>query len=323
MALTIESIDEIPGMNAPIKPSRTVATLAGLAFAWRRIGATRALRLRRLTSVLALLAAALLQTVAFAAAPPAPPVTITAAPPSTLQELGPGDSVNVQVFGQPDMTGTVLVGDDGTISLPIVGSVKIAGLSSIQAGQRVAQALKSGQFLVDPHVNITIVQSHSQRVSVIGEVRTPGRYAIEPDTSIVELLAQAGGPTENSSDTVFVLRTDAQGNVVRHAVDLHGYSAGSGALPIETLQGGDSIIVPRAETFYVYGEVSRPNMYKLTSGLTVIQAIALAGGVTPRGSNSRIDVKRAGANGSYVTTRVKPNDLVRADDVIYVRERIF
>jgi polysaccharide biosynthesis/export protein len=277
--------------------------------------------LRRLIPVaaMALIVCAARLPVAFSASSDAAP-----SGPQRLQALGAGDSISVQVYGQPDMTGTVYVNDDGTISLPLVGSIKVVGLTAVQAAARVADALKKGQFLVDPHVTIDIVQGRSQRVSIIGEVRTPGRYAIDPNTTIIDLLAQAGGPTENSGDIAYVERTDAQGNVARHSINLHALSGSEGtAQPQMVLQGGDSIIIPKAETFYVYGEVAMPNMYRLENGMTVIQAISRAGGVTARGSDSRIDVKRSGPNGKYVTKRVNASDLVQANDVIYVRERIF
>jgi polysaccharide export outer membrane protein len=222
------------------------------------------------------------------------------------------------------MTGTVYVGDDGTVNLPLVGSVKVAGVTPVQASRRIEKALKDGQFLVDPHVTVTLVQSHSQKVSVVGEVRLPGRYSIEANTSLVDLLAQAGGTTENSATTVYVVHMDAQGNSTRRAVDLNAFAGpGKGALPTEILHGGDQVFVPRAETFSIYGEITRPSEYRIEPGMTVIEAIALAGGVTTRGSERRVEINRKGPDGQYVTTRAKPGDLVQAGDVIRVKERIF
>jgi polysaccharide export outer membrane protein len=266
---------------------------------------------------------------AFAAAPAAaPPAAAAASAPAAedarrLMQLGPGDSVNVQVYGQPDMTSTVYVADDGTISLPLVGRVPVSGLSPVEAGSRVEKALSRGQFLVDPHVTITIQQSKSQRVVVLGEVRNPGRYTVDPNSSIMDLLAQAGGVTEKGADTAFVLRTDPQGNVARLPLDLKGLSAGKGAVSMLNLQGGDSVYVPKAEQYYIYGEVTAPNMYRLEPGMTVIQAVARAGGITVRGSDRRIDIKRPGKDGKYVMIHAKPDDLIAPDDVIRVKESIF
>ena len=93
-------------------------------------------------------------------------------------------------------------------------------------------------------------------------------------------------------------------------------------MPEQLLRGGDSIVVPRAEQFYIYGEVTAPNKYRVEQDMTVIQAIARAGGVTPRGSERRVDIKRL-VDGKYLTVKAKLNDPVKADDVIHVKESIF
>ncbi len=108
-------------------------------------------------------------------------------------ELGPGDSIAIQVYGQPDMSATVGVADDGTVTVPLAGQVKVDGLSPSEAARRIEKALSDGKFLITPQVIVTVAVSRSQRVSVLGEVGTPGRYTLEPNTSIFDLLAQAGG----------------------------------------------------------------------------------------------------------------------------------
>jgi polysaccharide export outer membrane protein len=240
-----------------------------------------------------------------------------------LMRLGPGDSVSIQVYGQPDMSSTEYVADDGTINLPLVGHVQVSGLSPVEAGSKVERALSKGQFLVDPHVSINIVQSRSQRVVVLGEVKTPGRYPVDPNSSIMDLVAQAGGLTEQAADTGYVIRTDAGGNVTRTPVDLRGMVVGSGPGSSLDLRGGDSLLVPRAEQFYIYGEVATPSMYRLEPGMTVIQAIARAGGITQRGSERRIEIKRPTKDGKYVVIRAKADDHIEPDDVIRVKESIF
>jgi polysaccharide export outer membrane protein len=264
-----------------------------------------------------------------AAAGPAPipaPAAVPAAPgtaPSPLTPLGAGDSVTLHVFGQPDMDTVLGVADDGTIRIPLAGNVQVGGLSAESAARRVEKAFKDGGFFVDPHVTLTVTQSLSQRVSVLGEVKTPGRYPVDAKTNIVDLLAQAGGETEFASNTVYVLRTDAAGVVKRYPVNLKGLIDSGTSAPTQLLRGGDSVYVPRAEQFFILGEVQKPSMYKLEANLTVIQAISLAGGVTPRGSDRRVEIKRTGKNGEQVIIKPKPNDLVLPDDVIRVKESIF
>jgi polysaccharide export outer membrane protein len=204
-----------------------------------------------------------------------------------------------------------------------VGTVRVAGMTPVEAAQRIETALKDGQYLVDPHVTLTVTQSHSQRVSVLGEVHTPARFSIEPNTSVFDLLALAGGVTENSSDTVYVMRPQPDGSISRIPVDLKSLAGLGGSLPTQTLQGGDSLYIPRAEQFYIYGEVAAPNKYRIESGMTVIQAIARAGGITPRGSERRVDIKRKADGGKYLDIHAKPGDLVHPEDVIRVKESIF
>jgi polysaccharide export outer membrane protein len=258
----------------------------------------------------------------------AAPAAVTAPAPavpaaSPLTPLGAGDSVALHVFGQPDMDTVLGVADDGTISVPLAGAIPVVGLSTENAARRVEKSLKDGGFFVDPHVTLTITQSMSQRVSVLGEVHTPGRYPVDSKTTIVDLLAQAGGETEFGSDTVYVLRPDASGTIKRYPVNLKGLANGATVAPTQLLRAGDSVYVPRAEQFFILGEVQRPAMYKLEPNLTVLQAIAVAGGVTPKGSMRRIEVKRAGKNGEQIVISPKANDLVLPDDVIRVKESIF
>jgi polysaccharide export outer membrane protein len=240
-----------------------------------------------------------------------------------LLQLGPGDSISIQVYGQPDLSTSVYVADDGTISVPLAGNVQVGGMSPAQASAQVESALKAAKILVDPHVNITVTTSRSQRVSVLGQVGTPGRYAVESNTSILDLLAQAGGITVNGSDIVFVIRQGKDGKEVRYPVDLKGLANGSGAVPTVRLQGGDQVFVPKAEQFSIYGEVTTPGRYRVEPGMTVIEAIARAGGITVRGSQHRVEIKRKLANGNYSNMKAKLGDLVQPEDVIQVKESIF
>jgi polysaccharide export outer membrane protein len=243
--------------------------------------------------------------------------------PGPAMQLGPGDTITIRVFGQPDMDGDLYVADDGTIHLALVGSVHAAGLAPTQLALRIEQALKDGSFLVNPHVSVTLAHSVSQLVSVLGEVSKPGRYPVSSNTTIFDLLADAGGTTPNSADVIFLIRLDASGNQIRSPIDLKGYNNSTSGLPTQKFKGGDSVFVPRANQFYIYGQVQAPSEYRLEPGMTVLQAIARAGGLTTRGSDRRVDIKRVDSNGHAVTFRAKQTDLVQASDVINVKESIF
>jgi polysaccharide biosynthesis/export protein len=277
----------------------------------------------KLGLVSALLAAILRCSIVWGAPPdfPSPPDVAVADP---LSPLGAGDSVTLHVFGQPDMDGVLVVADDDTIHVPLIGAVQVKGLSAQDAAKRIEKLFKDDGYFVNPHVTLTMTQSLSQRVSVLGEVRTPGRYAVDSKTSIIDLLAQAGGETEAGSDTIYILRTDSSGQVNRYPVSLRGLANAGSSAPTQRLLAGDSVFIPKAEQFYILGEVQKPGMYKIEDKLTVTEAISLAGGITLKGSSRRVEVKHAGKDGSDpVTAKAGPNDLVQPNDVIRVKESIF
>jgi polysaccharide export outer membrane protein len=236
--------------------------------------------------------------------------------------LGVGDWITLQISGQPDAT-SVYVASDGTINVPLVGNIPVAGVAPVEAASRVAKALKDGGYFVNPSVTAVVTQPNSQFVSVVGEVQTQGRYPITPRTKLVDLLAQAGGVKETASDIGYVLRSDETGQVTRHPVSLNVAASTGNAQSTWTLMGGDSLVVPRADHFSVVGEVTTPGRYRIEPGMTIMQALALAGGITERGSERRIQVKRVEKPGQYRTINAKPGDLVKADDIIRVKESIF
>ncbi|MEJ0005611.1 MAG: polysaccharide biosynthesis/export family protein [Steroidobacteraceae bacterium] len=247
------------------------------------------------------------------------------APPSAdrphISQLGPGDPISVQISGQADAT-NVFVGDDGMINLPLVGAIPVAGLSVVEAGARVAKALKDGGYFVDPIVTI-VTQPRSQVVTVLGEVHTPGRFPVTPGTTILDMLAQAGGVKETASDVGYVQRRDESGHINRYPVNLNGLTDLKDTLPTSSLMGGDSLVVPPAGSYFVNGEVTTPGKFYIEPGMTVMQAIVHAGGITERGSEHRIELKRLGKDGQYKILHPKPGDPIEPGDVIRVKESLF
>jgi len=254
---------------------------------------------------------------------PVPTVSSGEEPSRPSIALGRGDTVSLHVFDQPDMDGTVTVGDDGTVRVPLVGPVDVAGLSPAEAGLRIERALRNGKFLVSPHVTVTLTKSVSQLVSVLGEVTKPGRYPVTTGTTIFQLLAEAGGMTPAGADAILLIRSDPSGREEREVIDLKGYMDSKVSMPSELIKPGDSVFVPQAPQFYIYGEVREPNEYRLEPGMTVVQAIARAGGLTTRGSDRRIDIIRRSASGHERTFRAKQGEIVQPNDVIHVNESIF
>lgn len=269
-----------------------------------------------------------------AASPSFPPVSPEPAPVPALEPaalntpsdeplaLGANDVLTVTVVGSPELTTDVYVSDDGSITVPLAGKVQVRGLSPTDAARRIAKAYVDGEFLVNPQVNVVRTKSLSQQITVLGEVQRPGRFTVETRLTVLDAIAQAGGISQVGSETVVVLRE--QGGVVsRYPVDLNAALRSGGGNPYFELRSGDTVMVPRAERFFIYGEVRSPNAYRLLPGTTVMQALSLGGGVTDRGSDRRMQIKRRGADGHVHTLSADLGDVVQADDVIYVKERIF
>lgn len=244
--------------------------------------------------------------------------------PRPLIQLGPGDTIQIQVFGQSDLNATVYVSDDGTVPVALAGAVPVAGLSPSQAAAKIEDALRGGKFVKDPHVTITVTQSRSQRISVIGEVNNQGSYPFDADTTVFDLLAKAGGLKETGAQIVYVVRTNADRTQSQFPVDLKSLKDPSAPRQsIPTLHGGDMLMVPRADEFYIQGEVRSPARYRIDPNMTLLEAVARAGGVTEKGSMRRVDVKRRDASGKVQTHHMKADDLVLPNDIIVVKESLF
>lgn len=236
--------------------------------------------------------------------------------------IGAGDTVDITVLGRPELSASGNVSGDGLITAALIGAVPVLGLSPQQAAQRIAQAYRDGQYLVDPQVTVTLSDYQSQQLSVLGEVKSPGRFAMRTRLSILDALALAGGINDSGAQLAYILRPE-DSVVTRYEIDLDALlQAGAGQQYFELL-AGDTVVVPKAELFYIYGEVRSPNAYKLKPGLTVIQALSLAGGLTDRGSDRRIDLRRRDEMGELRTQAATLSDTLLPNDVIYVRERLF
>jgi polysaccharide export outer membrane protein len=226
-------------------------------------------------------------------------------------KLGAGDAVRVTVFQQPDLTTEARVSEAGTIKMPLVGEVKVAGMTAAEAGAQIADQLKKGQFLNKPQVSVAVTTVRSRQVSVLGMVARPGRYPLDDTSSnLADVIAAAGGIAAGGNETVSVLRDGRE-----EKVDVFGKPY--------ALKAGDTVNIERAPVFYISGEVARSGTYRLEPNMTVMQAIAAGGGVTPRGSERRLKLRRPNHEGKLVETDAKLQDRVRADDVIIVKESLF
>lgn len=240
--------------------------------------------------------------------------------------LGAGDAIRVIVFQNPDLTLETRVSESGSISYPLLGSVPIGGLSVSAAERLLEERLKEGKFVKLPQVNIQVMQVKGNQVSVLGHVTRPGRYPLETfNTRLLDMVATAGGIVPATGSDVVVLSGVRDGRPFRKEIDTFSMlSDPSADIGNEVLLPGDTIYVPKAQMFYIYGESQRPGSYRIEKNMTIRQALATGGGPTPRGMEVWIRLDRVGADGKV--QRIGSVDLdgpVKPDDVIYVRESLF
>jgi polysaccharide export outer membrane protein len=236
--------------------------------------------------------------------------------------LGGGDVVKISVFGNPDLAVETRVSEAGFITMPLVGQVAVAGLSTALAETRIATMLERGGFVKKPQVNLLITGLASQQVSVLGQVNRAGRYPIDGRRSVLDLVALAGGIGPEGGDIVTVIRK-RDGKVIKDQLDTSELMRNADMTANVDVQGGDTIFVDRAPRFYIYGEVLKPGPLRLERNMTVLQALSAGGGLTLRGTERGLRIKRRDQAGKLQTINVKGDDLLQPDDVVYVKESLF
>ena len=237
--------------------------------------------------------------------------------------IGAQDNLSIIVSDEAELTGKYRVDSDGTISMPYLSRVPVAGLSLADAQTKIAALLRAG-FIRNPQVRIEVDQFKARSVLVTGEVRTPGKVTLPGTTmSLLEALALAGSPTVNASNDVIVIHPPKPGEQAPEPITIsrRDLELGKAGRDI-TLQDGDYINVPVAKRFYISGFVKNPGSYVLDTGTTVSQAIILAGGLSERGTDRRIKVGRV-VNGITVEISVDLSDKLQPNDEIKIRSRFF
>jgi polysaccharide export outer membrane protein len=243
--------------------------------------------------------------------------------PANEYRLGAGDVVRISVYQSPDLTLEARIGEAGTVSYPLLGSVQIGGLTVALAEKTIADGLLKGNFLKQPQVSIQVVQVRGNQVSVLGQVNRPGRFPIEvADLRLSDLLATAGGIAPTGADTLTLVGR-RNGQAFRKEVDLPGLFRGERRDDDVLIQNGDVLYVDRAPQIYIYGEVQRPGTIRLERGMTLMQALATGGGLTQRGTEKGLRVHRKAADGKTQIIQPAMDDQLRDGDVVYVRESLF
>ena len=236
--------------------------------------------------------------------------------------MGTGDVVRITVYGNPDLATDARVGEDGGITFPLIGAVKASGQTPSMVEKDIATRLAKGGFIVDPNVNLNITQYRGQQISVLGRVNRPGKLSLEKASRVTDALALASGISADGADTITLVRTQG-GKTEYRDIDVIALFRPGGEASNERVQDGDIINVARQPMFYIYGEVQRPGAFRLEQNMSVVQALSMGGGITARGTQRGITILRRDANGEMHELDTQPADLVKKDDVIYVKESLF
>jgi len=246
--------------------------------------------------------------------------------------VGAQDVLTVTVYDQPDMSGKFTVETDGSFSFPLIGRVTAAGRTLRAIEEDVRKRLSDG-YLRNPQVSAAVETYQSQRIFIMGEVRAPGAYGLTGNMTVIEALSRAGSTTAAAGDEVMIVRSKTGSQATGPLIP--GQSADSDIIRVNlremqlgvmsqnvSLRDGDTIVVPKAQAVYVFGQVRAPGAYPVEKDTTVLQALSLAGGVTDRGSTSRLVIVRT-VDGKKKELKAKLSDTVEPGDTLIVKERFF
>lgn len=263
--------------------------------------------------------------------PPVPPPT-SSVQANLSYVIGPSDVLGIKVFNEVELSGSFNVDSDGSITFPLVGRVEVKNLTVRDVEARLTQLL-SPAYLRRPQVSVEIAQFRSRSIFVLGEVRTPGKYSIEGQVTLLEVIANAGSLTPTAGNEIIIQRykdgmpvvltpalpgDERAAEVMRVSMDALREGKGDANL---LLQEGDTLFIPSAEKFYVTGFVRSPGAYVLVPKMTVRQAIAVAGGISERGSDRGMKIIRR-VGDKEVEVDVSMSDVVRPNDTIRIRQRL-
>jgi len=233
-------------------------------------------------------------------------------------KLGVGDLVEIAVFGVPDLQTKSRVSGSGDIYLPLIDYVHVADLTTDEAQELIQKRLEDGGFVRGPHVSVYVDEAQSQAITMVGELAHPGPYTITGNRTLFDMISAAGGLSDKAGRVVTIIHRDDPD----HKVELQ-----LSANLVEDTQDnvdvlpGDTIIVSRAGIVYVVGDVQHPSGFLIEdNSLTVLKALALAGGSTRTSSLNKTKILRRGANGTQeIPIPLKKILYAKAPDVLLVK----
>ena len=228
--------------------------------------------------------------------------------------LGPDDTVQVIVYGQSEFNVTTRVKADGTIVMPLIGIIKASGQTNITLAKEITDKLVASGLLKQPLVNIEVGAYVSRSVNVAGNVGVPGIVPLDRPYHALEALLKSGWVRGDGANFVYLRR---QGEPERR-LEMDQLVRGD-ANNDPLLMPGDTLFVPPAETFFIYGQINAPGMKAILPGMSIRQAIALSGGVSASGKSDKVGLVR----GTGKEIDADPAMKVQNGDVIIIKERLF
>jgi polysaccharide export outer membrane protein len=240
---------------------------------------------------------------------------------SSTYQLQPYDLIDVEVFSEADLHKPARLGSDGTVLLPLIGSVKVGGLTVAEATDLIAKRYANG-FVKNPSVLITVLQYRRSTFSILGRVERPGIYEIPEGShvSIIEAISQAGGYTAGAAQNSVTVKRTVDGKVSTMKIRAGDMAQNADVVPFEILPG-DSILVSSSQyqksDFSILGQVNKPGLYEIPDGahVTIIDAISLAGGYTPMAAQNSITVKRV-VDGRLAILTIKARDMAQDPNLV-------
>jgi len=266
------------------------------------------------------------QTLASGEAPQAAPANETSSPQShrllanSSVKLGIGDLIDITVFGVPDLSTKTRVSGSGDIYLPLVDYVHVADLTTDEAQELIQKRLEDGGFVRGPHVSIFVDESASQAITLLGEVGHPGAYPAIGERRLFDLISAAGGLTEKAGRNVIIEHHGDPSQKVE--VQLTSNNLAEDTQDNVDIYPGDLVIVSRAGIVYVVGDVQRPSGFLVSedNALTVLKALALAGGGTRTSALNKTRIVRQTPNGiQEIPVSLKKIFYAKAPDVALVK----
>ena len=225
--------------------------------------------------------------------------------------IGPRDVLKITVWGHQDLSQNYSVPAEGTIVFPLVGEVRAAGLTEAQLGRKLAKLLEK-DYLVNPQVMVSVAEYKSKKVLVLGEAEKPGAYPLTGEATLLEVISQAGGLSKSSGKQLILVRPQQRiasagqtlpaGNTIRR-LNIEKIQSGDTSENI-FVEDGDTIFIPKVNSFFALGEVTRPGAYPLEKETTILEGVTIAGGFTNRAATSGTKVIRKLPEGRQDTVSV-------------------